>query len=140
MRHGRRGSMTIGSQCPGAGRDRLVALDGTGGAAPRVSGMPPRPARADDGDHGGTLMSGPAQNAELTGADFGDRADFTNADRGFIGALDPMVVKAADGRVVWEMESWRGLTGAGPGTGHPSPWRPAHPPPQPGPCGGGGRS
>src|SRR3954453_1442197 len=116
MRHGRRGSMTIGSQCPGAGRDRLVALDGTGGAAPRVSGMPPRPARADDGDHGGTLMSGPAQNAELTGADFGDRADFTNADRGFIGALDPMVVKAADGRVVWEMESWRELTRGGPGT------------------------
>jgi alkyl sulfatase BDS1-like metallo-beta-lactamase superfamily hydrolase len=70
-------------------------------------------------------MSGPAQNAELTGADFGDRADFTNADRGFIGALDPMVVKAADGRVVWEMESWRELTGACPDTVHPSLWRQA---------------
>jgi alkyl sulfatase BDS1-like metallo-beta-lactamase superfamily hydrolase len=29
-----------------------------------------------------------------------------NADRGFIGALEPMVIKAADGRVVWDMDSW----------------------------------
>jgi alkyl sulfatase BDS1-like metallo-beta-lactamase superfamily hydrolase len=36
-------------------------------------------------------------------ADFGDRADFENADRDFITSLDPMVIKAADGRVVWDM-------------------------------------
>ena len=70
-------------------------------------------------------MSGPSQKTELVSADFSDRADFTNADRGFIGALDPMVVKAADGRVVWEMESWRELAGACPDTVHPSLWRQA---------------
>ena len=39
-------------------------------------------------------------------ADLNDRADFANADRGFIGTLEPMVVKAADGRVVWDMDEW----------------------------------
>jgi len=39
-------------------------------------------------------------------ADFSDRADFTNSDRGLIGKLEPMVIKAADGRVVWDMDSW----------------------------------
>ena len=37
-------------------------------------------------------------------ADFSDRADFANSDRGFIGTMEPMVITAADGRVVWEME------------------------------------
>ncbi|MGB7111291.1 MAG: hypothetical protein WBD77_12235, partial [Mycobacterium sp.] len=31
-----------------------------------------------------------------------DTADFADADRGFIAALTPCVVKAADGRVVWD--------------------------------------
>jgi alkyl sulfatase BDS1-like metallo-beta-lactamase superfamily hydrolase len=32
--------------------------------------------------------------------DFQDRAEFENADRGFVASLDPMVIKGADGRVV----------------------------------------
>jgi alkyl sulfatase BDS1-like metallo-beta-lactamase superfamily hydrolase len=35
-------------------------------------------------------------------ADFQDRADFGNADRGFVASLDPMVIKGVDGRVVWD--------------------------------------
>jgi linear primary-alkylsulfatase len=31
-----------------------------------------------------------------------DTTDFTKADRGFIAALTPCVVKTADGHVVWE--------------------------------------
>ena len=58
------------------------------------------------------------------GADFGDRADFENADRGFVAALDPMVVKAADGRVVWDM-SWGFLDADCPPTANPSLWRQA---------------
>ena len=38
----------------------------------------------------------------LSNLPFSDTADFTDADRGFIGALEPCVVKAADGRVVWD--------------------------------------
>jgi alkyl sulfatase BDS1-like metallo-beta-lactamase superfamily hydrolase len=58
-------------------------------------------------------------------ADFGDRADFANSDRGFIGTLEPMVIKTADGRVVWDMDSWGFLDGDCPDTAHPSLWRQA---------------
>ena len=58
-------------------------------------------------------------------ADFSDRRDFANADRGLIGTLEPMVVKAADGRVVWDMDSWGFLDGDCPGTVNPSLWRQA---------------
>ena len=59
------------------------------------------------------------------GGDFGDRRDFADADRGFIGTLQPMVVKAADGRVVWEMDSWSFLDGEHPATVNASLWRQA---------------
>ncbi len=58
-------------------------------------------------------------------ADFSDRADFTNSDRGLIGKLEPMVIKAADGRVVWDIDSWGFLDGACPDTANPSLWRQA---------------
>ncbi len=45
-------------------------------------------------------------------ADLSDRADFASSDRGFIGTLEPMVIKAADGRVIWDMDSWGFLDGA----------------------------
>jgi alkyl sulfatase BDS1-like metallo-beta-lactamase superfamily hydrolase len=38
--------------------------------------------------------------------DVSDRRDFADADRGLIGTLEPMVVTAADGRVVWDMDQW----------------------------------
>ncbi len=56
---------------------------------------------------------------------FGDRADFENAERGRIDALDPCVVRAADGRVVWDLEAYSYLAGDNPGTVHPSLWRQA---------------
>jgi alkyl sulfatase BDS1-like metallo-beta-lactamase superfamily hydrolase len=37
--------------------------------------------------------------------DFGDRTDFENAQRGLVDRLDPCVVKAADGRVVFDLEA-----------------------------------
>lgn len=52
-----------------------------------------------------------------------DRGDFTDADRGFIAALTPCVVKAADGRVVWDNDVYSFLTGDAPTTVHPSLWR-----------------
>jgi alkyl sulfatase BDS1-like metallo-beta-lactamase superfamily hydrolase len=70
-------------------------------------------------------MPEPTANAEPNGADFGDQSDFSDADRGFIGALQPMVVTAADGRVVWDMDSWGFLDGDCPKTVNPSLWRQA---------------
>jgi len=54
---------------------------------------------------------------------FDDTRDFADADRGFIAALEPCVVKAADGRVVWDNDVYSFLTGDAPTTVHPSLWR-----------------
>jgi alkyl sulfatase BDS1-like metallo-beta-lactamase superfamily hydrolase len=37
---------------------------------------------------------------------FEDQTDFDNAERGRIDALDPCVVRAADGRVVWDLTAY----------------------------------
>lgn len=52
-----------------------------------------------------------------------DVADFHNADRGFVAALSPCVIKAADGRVVWDNDAYSFLGGPAPASVHPSLWR-----------------
>ncbi len=52
-----------------------------------------------------------------------DTTDFGDADRGFIAALSPCVVKADDGRVVWDNDAYAFLGGPAPATVHPSLWR-----------------
>ncbi|HZC89843.1 MAG TPA: MBL fold metallo-hydrolase, partial [Mycobacterium sp.] len=52
-----------------------------------------------------------------------DTADFADADRGFIAALTPCVVKAADGRVVWDNDAYSFVTGDAPPSVNPSLWR-----------------
>ena len=52
-----------------------------------------------------------------------DTRDFDDADRGFIAALSPCVIKAADGRVVWDNDAYSFLGGAAPTSVHPSLWR-----------------
>src|SRR6202158_1551258 len=54
---------------------------------------------------------------------FDDTRDFDNADRGFIAALSPCVIKAADGRVVWDNDVYSFLGGDAPTSVHPSLWR-----------------
>ncbi len=54
---------------------------------------------------------------------FHDTKDFENADRGFIAALSPCIVKAADGRVVWDNDAYAFLEGTAPTSVHPSLWR-----------------
>ena len=62
--------------------------------------------------------------AALAALPFDDTQDFEDAERGFIGRLDPCAVRAADGRVVWDNESYRAfLHGPAPETVHPSLWR-----------------
>jgi alkyl sulfatase BDS1-like metallo-beta-lactamase superfamily hydrolase len=66
-----------------------------------------------------------AANAEqLASLPFDDTTDFEDARRGFIGRLDPCIVTAADGRVVWDNESYRSfLEGPSPDSVNPSLWR-----------------
>jgi alkyl sulfatase BDS1-like metallo-beta-lactamase superfamily hydrolase len=54
---------------------------------------------------------------------FDDTSDFDAADRGFIGALEPCVITAADGRVVWDNDVYAFLNAEPPPTVHPSLWR-----------------
>ncbi|OBH36003.1 alkyl sulfatase [Mycobacterium intracellulare] len=54
---------------------------------------------------------------------FQDDADFRAADRGFITALSPCVIRAADGRTVWDNDAYAFLDGPAPTSVHPSLWR-----------------
>src|SRR6478735_1801369 len=56
---------------------------------------------------------------------FNDTADFDDADRGFVGKLDPCVVTADDGRVVWDNDAYAFLDADCPDTANPSLWRQA---------------
>ena len=59
----------------------------------------------------------------MTDAPVDDRTDFDDADRGWIASLDPGVVTADDGRVVWDNDAYAFLQGPCPPTAHPSLWR-----------------
>lgn len=65
-----------------------------------------------------------AANARaLQSMPFSDTQDFEDADRGFIAALEPGIVHAADGHVVYDADSYGFLAGEAPATVHPSLWR-----------------
>ncbi|MEV0856489.1 alkyl/aryl-sulfatase [Nocardia fluminea] len=54
---------------------------------------------------------------------FGDTQDFADAERGFVAALTPGVVKNAAGEVVWDIDAYSFLDGECPPTVNPSLWR-----------------
>ncbi|WP_371547853.1 MBL fold metallo-hydrolase [Streptomyces sp. NBC_00554] len=56
---------------------------------------------------------------------FEDLTDFENADRGFIAALVPGVVRDGEGRVVYDGDAYGFLEDDCPGSAHPSLWRQA---------------
>jgi linear primary-alkylsulfatase len=57
-------------------------------------------------------------------ADFADRTDFQNAERGLIARFEPGVIKAADGHVVFDADAYtRAVSGDCPDTVNPSLWR-----------------
>jgi alkyl sulfatase BDS1-like metallo-beta-lactamase superfamily hydrolase len=57
-------------------------------------------------------------------ADFADRTDFGNASRGLVARLEPGTIRASDGRVVFDADSYtRVLAGECPDTANPSLWR-----------------
>ena len=54
---------------------------------------------------------------------FADTADFENAKRGFVAALSDPVIRATDGRVVWDADAYDFLDAECPETVNPSLWR-----------------
>lgn len=64
-----------------------------------------------------------ANRAHRSSLPLRDTGDFTDADRGFIAAMEPCGVTAADGRVVWDNDVYSFLAGDAPSSVHPSLWR-----------------
>lgn len=64
-----------------------------------------------------------ANQGHVSALPFDDARDFDDADRGFIGSLEPCVITAADGRVVWDNDAYAFLIGDAPASVHPSLWR-----------------
>ncbi|MEU5876992.1 alkyl sulfatase dimerization domain-containing protein [Spirillospora sp. NPDC047279] len=54
---------------------------------------------------------------------FSDRIDYENADKGFVATISPGVIKAADGRTVWNIDDYDFLQGECPDSANPSLWR-----------------
>ena len=54
---------------------------------------------------------------------FHDERDLEDATRGLVASLHPCVVRAADGRVVWDNDAYDFLREDTPATAHPSLWR-----------------
>jgi alkyl sulfatase BDS1-like metallo-beta-lactamase superfamily hydrolase len=52
-----------------------------------------------------------------------DTQDFADAERGFVARGGERQIKAADGRVVWDLDAYAFLDGAAPETANPSLWR-----------------
>ncbi|WP_406466077.1 MBL fold metallo-hydrolase [Streptomyces sp. NBC_00111] len=59
----------------------------------------------------------------MSDLDYADRSDFEDAERGFVAALSPAVVRTQDGRVIWDGDAYAFLDEDCPGTAHPSLWR-----------------
>ncbi|SFM60624.1 Metallo-beta-lactamase superfamily protein [Streptomyces sp. cf124] len=70
-----------------------------------------------------TTMSSYGHDPKGGGLAWDDDRDFADADRGFVARLEPCVVRAADGRVVWDADAYGFLDGECPPTAHPSLWR-----------------
>ncbi|MDH4259256.1 MAG: MBL fold metallo-hydrolase [Gammaproteobacteria bacterium] len=63
-------------------------------------------------------------NAEIAAAlPLGDRRDFENATRGLLAQIPGGVIRAADGRIVWDAGAYGFLDAAAPATVNPSLWR-----------------
>lgn len=54
---------------------------------------------------------------------FADREDFENADRGFIDSMKPCIVRAENGRIVWNNDQYSFVEDACPETVNPKLWR-----------------
>ena len=68
-------------------------------------------------------MTGETRGCPRMPADFADRTDFENANRGLVARLEPGVIRAADGRVVYDADAFtRTMAGDRPDTVHPSLW------------------
>src|SRR5262245_8298982 len=80
----------------------------------------------DQGPHDATPITRALNGAVLDALPFGDRQDFEDAARGFIGSLPEAEIATAQGRVVWSLRDYAFLAEeSAPPTVNPSLWRQA---------------
>jgi alkyl sulfatase BDS1-like metallo-beta-lactamase superfamily hydrolase len=73
-----------------------------------------------------TAATKAANAAVLKELPFSDRADFEDAQRGFVARPNTLTIKDAQGNVVWDLESYKkyiGLDKPAPDSVNPSLWR-----------------
>ncbi len=92
-------------------------------AGPAASVAPAAPGPAVR--QGASEQTKSANAAVLGQLPFANREDFELASRGLIAKLPSTVIRAADGRVVWDMDQYGFLDGDAPATVNPSLWRQA---------------
>lgn len=110
----------------GAVRNSWIWL---GAAALLLAGMTDaRPAFSPDGPKAATEATRQANAAVLRELPFADRADFVDAERGFIARPPTLTITDADGKVVWDLEPFKRFIrpdAPPPETVNPSLWRQA---------------
>ncbi|WP_306322247.1 MULTISPECIES: alkyl/aryl-sulfatase [unclassified Streptomyces] len=103
-------------------RRRFIAA--AAGAAAAATAVSPESAFATPrAGNGGTQDSSATTETDEGTLNFDDKTDFANADKGFIAALTPGVVKNAKGKVVWDNDAYDFLKGEAPETVNESLWR-----------------
>ena len=73
-----------------------------------------------------TAATQAANAGVLSSLPFSDKQDFEDAQRGFIARPDKLTIRDANGKVVWDLESYKqfiGLDKPAPATVNPSLWR-----------------
>ena len=99
----------------GVGATAACSSDGSSGGATRVD---PPAGQTDPSRH---VID--ANRTVREALPFSDTADFAAADRGFLRGPESGVIKDAQGKVVWDMDSYGFLRGECPPSVNPSLWR-----------------
>ena len=86
---------------------------------PATTALGQQPATANDA----MAATRAANDALLSALPLANREDFEFASRGLIESVPDLVIKAADGRVVWSMAQYRFIEGDAPQSVNPSLWR-----------------
>ena len=93
------------------------------GAALLVGGCASAPTAADMSPKPATPTTVSANQAVRQAVAAFDKRDFDDATRGKLAELNDPLVKAADGRIVWDTRKFDFLKGDAPATANPSLWR-----------------
>lgn len=103
--------------------DRRGFVAATGAAAAALALNPLSAAAIGQSD--GSNPTGGGSATATGGLPYDDRADFADAERGFVAALTPGVVKNAAGQVIWDNDAYAFLNGNGkaPKTANAGLWR-----------------